>query len=155
MSRIKELLVDQFLANANDPSWYLPFADAVIDVSEKEAFWKPTEGSHCIAEIVQHLIYWNKTWQTRYQNSDVKAVPSIDNNDKSFVVPENKTFQELKERLLSVLLQWEKILTDDQLERNADGFPVPAKWYDLLGNAITHNAYHIGQIVYIQKLQKG
>jgi uncharacterized damage-inducible protein DinB len=90
MTQVKDILLDQFLANANDPSWYLSFSQAVENLSEEEAFWKPAEDSHSIAEIVQHLIYWNETWQIRYQKSDVKAVPSIGDNDKSFDLPENK-----------------------------------------------------------------
>lgn len=154
MRHVKDVLLDQFLANTNDPSWYLPFTETVENLSEEEAFWKPTEDSHSIAEIVQHLIYWNETWQLRYRKSDVKAVPSIGDNDKSFVIPENKKFNELRERLVVVLLQWQDLLTENQLNSYVNGFPVPAKWYELLSNAITHNAYHIGQIVYIRKLQK-
>lgn len=154
MSYLQDVLLDQFLANANDPSWYLPFTEAVQNISEEEAFWKPAEDSHSIAEIVQHLIYWNETWQLRYQKSDFKAVESNKDNDKSFVIPKNKMFNELRERLLEVLLLWQDLLTEKQLESKVKGFPVPAKWYELLGNSITHNAYHIGQIVYIRKLQK-
>ncbi|WP_099159157.1 DinB family protein [Virgibacillus ndiopensis] len=155
MKHVQEVLLDQLLANANDPSWYLPFTEAVENLSEEEAFWRPNVDSHSIAEIVQHLIYWNEIWQLRYQQSDITVVPSIENNDKSFIIPENKTFNQLRERLLEVLLQWQGLLTEKQLKSDVNGFPVPAKWYQLLGNAITHNAYHIGQIVYIRKLQKG
>ncbi|MYL42673.1 MULTISPECIES: DinB family protein [Virgibacillus] len=155
MLQVQDVLLDQFLANANDPSWYLPFTGSVQNLSEEEAFWRPTEDSHSIAEIVQHLIYWNETWQIRYQKSDFKAVPSMEDNSKSFIVPDHKMFHELSGELLEVLLQWQGLLTEKQLERDVKGFPVSAKWYELLGNAITHNAYHIGQIVYIRKLQKG
>ncbi|SDM78278.1 DinB family protein [Sediminibacillus halophilus] len=154
MKHVKEVLLDQFLANTNDPSWYPPFIETVENLSEEEAFWKPADESHSIAEIVQHLIYWNETWQIRYQRSDVKAVPFIGDNNKSFVVPENKRFMELRNRLVVVLLQWQDLLSEEQLKSDVNGFPVSAKWYELLGNAITHNAYHIGQIVYIRKLQK-
>ncbi|PAV27650.1 DltD domain-containing protein [Virgibacillus profundi] len=154
MSHVKDVLLDQFLANTNDPSWYLPFSETVENLSEEEAFWKPNEDSHSIAEIVQHLIYWNETWQIKYQKSDYNAVPSIEANEKSFIAPENKTFIQLKEQLLRVLLRWQDLLTEEQLENEVKGFPVPAKWRDLLGNAVTHNAYHIGQIVSIRKLQK-
>lgn len=154
MRHVQTLLLDQFLANANDPSWYRPFTETVENLADEEAFWKPTADSHSIAEIVQHLIYWNESWQIRYQKSDFNAIPSIEDNDKSFIVPENKMFNELRERLLQVLLQWQDLLTENQLENDVNGFPVPAEWHELLGNAITHNAYHIGQIVYIRKLQK-
>jgi uncharacterized damage-inducible protein DinB len=154
MIRAKDVLSDQLLANANDPSWYLPFSDSVENLSEEEALWKPNENSNSIAEIVQHLLYWNETWQTRYQKSHFNAVPSIGNNNNSFIIPENQTFNDLKEGLLKVLLQWQDLLTEEKIESNVNGFPVPAQWWAILGNVATHNAYHIGQIIYIRKQQK-
>ncbi|MFD7523721.1 DinB family protein [Paenibacillus chitinolyticus] len=154
MFHVKDILSDQLLANANDPSWYLPFSAAVENLSEEAAFWKPSEDSYSIAEIVQHLLYWNETWQTRYQKSDVNTVPSIGNNNKSFIIPKDKKFTDLKDQLLDVLLKWQDLLTEEKVESDVIGFPVAAKWWELLGNLSTHNAYHIGQICYIRKLQK-
>ncbi|MBD7964776.1 DinB family protein [Fictibacillus norfolkensis] len=154
MVHVKSLLADQLLANANDASWYLPFNESVENLAEEEAFWKPNENCHSIAEIVQHLLYWNKTWQTRYTQSHVQAVPSIGNNDKSFIIPENQNFSQLKEQLLEVLLQWQELLSEEKVESEVNGFPVPAKWWEIIGNAATHNAYHIGQIIMIRKLQR-
>ncbi|MET3728079.1 putative damage-inducible protein DinB [Fictibacillus halophilus] len=154
MVHVKSLLADQLLANANDASWYLPFNETVENLTEEEAFWKPSENCHSIAEIVQHLLYWNKTWQTRYIQSRVQAVPSIGDNDKSFFIPENQKFSQLKEQLLVVLLQWQNLLSEEKVESEVNGFPVPAKWWEIIGNAATHNAYHIGQIIMIRKLQK-
>ncbi|MBP1949913.1 DinB family protein [Virgibacillus litoralis] len=153
MSHVKDILLDQFLENVNDPSWYRPFTESVEGLIEEEAFWKPNEDCHSIAEIVQHLIYWNETWQTRFDKSEVKAVPSIE-NDKSFIISENQTFDNLRDRLIEILLKWQDILTEESVENDVKGFPVTAKWWELLGNATTHNAYHIGQIIYIRKLQK-
>lgn len=153
MIHAKEVLSDQLLANANDPSWYEPFSVSVENLSEEDAFWKPNENSFSIAEIVQHLLYWNETWQARYQQSHFNAVPSIGNNNNSFIIPKNQTFNDLKERLLHVLLQWQDLLTEEKIESDVNGFPVSAKWWAVLGNLATHNAYHIGQIIYIRKLQ--
>ncbi len=69
MIDVKTVLLDQLLANANDRSWYVSFYEAVDGLSEKEAFWKPDGSSHSIAEIVQHLIYWNETWQLWYKEN--------------------------------------------------------------------------------------
>lgn len=150
----KDILTDQLLANANDPSWYEPFSVAVENLSEEQAFWKPNEDSNSIAEIVQHLLYWNQTWQTRYEASHVDAVPSIGNNDNSFIIPENFIFNDLKKQLLEVLIRWEKLLTDEKIESDVKGFPEVVKWWQVLGNVSTHNAYHIGQIIYIRKMLK-
>ncbi|MDM5239466.1 DltD domain-containing protein [Bacillus cereus] len=154
MVHAKDVLADQLLANANDPSWYIPFSDAVKDLSEREAFWKPNEESNCIAEIVQHLLYWNSTWQKRYKESNVNAVPAIGDNNKSFMLSNNQTFEELREKLLEKLLQWQNLINEEKIESDVAGFPVSAKWWEVLANVTTHNAYHIGQIIYIRKLQK-
>ncbi|WP_144513027.1 DinB family protein [Bacillus sp. FJAT-22090] len=153
MDHVKNLLSDQLLANANDPSWYIPFSDSIKGLSEEQAFWKPNEESNSIAEIVQHLLYWNQTWQTRYQKSHVHAVPSIGNNDNSFIIPENHSFADLTKQLLEVLLHWQELLTKEKVESKVNGFPEHVKWWEVLGNVATHNAYHIGQIIYIRKLQ--
>ncbi|TCZ80751.1 DinB family protein [Paenibacillus albiflavus] len=151
MPHAKDILADQLLANANDPSFYIPFSESVANLSEEEAFWKPNDESNSIAEIVQHLLYWNETWQLRYEKSHVNAVAPIGDNNKSFIVPKNKRFADLKECLLKVLLQWQDLLTEEKVESEVNGFPVTAKWWGILGNISTHNAYHIGQIVYIRK----
>ncbi|MCZ8535302.1 DinB family protein [Psychrobacillus psychrodurans] len=154
MVHAKDVISDQLLANANDPSWYLPFSDSIRGLSEDQAFWKPNEESNSIAEIVQHLLYWNQTWQTRYQKSHVDAVPSIGNNNNSFIIPDNHSFADLKKQLLEVLLLWQELLSEEKVESEVSGFSGHVSWWEVLGNVSTHNAYHIGQIIYIRKLQK-
>ncbi|WP_077325229.1 DinB family protein [Virgibacillus siamensis] len=154
MIHAQEVLLDQLLANANDPSWYTSFQESVDGVEEEDAFWKPDEKSHSIAEIVQHLIYWNDVWQNRYVAGDVHAVPSVKDNANTFHTSENTGFLELKERLLEILLHWQNLLTIEKLESNVKNFPVQTEWWGIIANAATHNAYHIGQITYIRKMKK-
>lgn len=154
MTHAYDVLTNQLAANADDPSWYLSFKDATDNLTEEEAFWKPDGASHSIAELTQHLIYWNETWQTRYEKSHVEAVPPVGDNNRSFLVPSGTAFAELREKLLSSLSRWQTLLTKEQVDKPVNGFPVEAEWWALIGNAATHNAYHIGQIVYIRKLQK-
>ncbi|MCM3550721.1 DinB family protein [Alkalihalobacillus clausii] len=154
MTGATAVLLDQLLANANDRSWYISFKEVSEGIKEEEAFWKPDNESHSIAEMTQHLIYWNEVWQTRYEQSSVKAVPLLKDNAESFLVPKEKSFAELKERLLDVLLNWQTLMTTEKLETIVSGFPVEAKWWELISNATTHNAYHIGQIAYVRKMKK-
>ncbi|MGE7187313.1 DinB family protein [Peribacillus sp. NPDC006672] len=153
MTNVKDIISDQFLANANAPSWYKPFSESVENLTEEQALWKPSKDSNSIAEIVQHLIYWNQTWQNRYEKSNVDAVSSNGDNNRSFLSPEYMSFNDLKKILLEVLLKWEGLLTNEKIESDVIGFPEKVKWWQILGNATTHNAYHIGQIIYIRKLQ--
>jgi uncharacterized damage-inducible protein DinB len=153
MVHAKDVLANQLLAGANDPSWHLPYQQAVQGITEEEAFWKPGAGLSSIAELTQHLLYWNVTWQTRYLEGRVDAVPPIGDNNASFILPENVTFGQLSAELLEVLLRWQGLLSEEQLEAQVTGFPEPALWWEIISNAATHNAYHIGQIVYARKLQ--
>ncbi|MBB6669353.1 DinB family protein [Cohnella nanjingensis] len=153
MAHAKEVLADQLLANADDPSWYTPFRQATEGLSEEDAFRKPDANGNSIAEIAQHLLYWNETWQERCRASRLDAVPPIASNDDSFVVPEGRDFKTLREALLRVLLRWQEELTPDNLEQRVDGFDEPVQWWQVVANVATHNAYHIGQVVYIRKLQ--
>ena len=52
------------------------------------------------------------------------------------------------------LLQWKNLINEEKVESDVVGFPVSAKWWEVLANVTTHNAYHIGQIIYIRKLQQ-
>lgn len=153
MCHSKDVLSDQLFANANEQSWYVPFSVSVKNVTEEEAFWKANEESNSIAEIVQHLLHWNKTWQTRYKESSVLAVPTVGNNDETFTIAKNKTFDELHKQLLETLLYWQEILKEKQLESDVKGLS-DTKWWEVLASVTTHNAYHIGQIIYIRKMQK-
>lgn len=153
MINAKTILLDQLLANANDRSWYISFDEAVDGLTEQEAFWKPDEYSHSIAEIVQHLIYWNETWQLRYKENQVNASAKT-NNDDTFTIRDEKTFSEIKEKLLQILLQWQELIEEEQLLSIVNGYPVKAEWWAIISNAATHNAYHIGQLIYIRKMKK-
>ncbi|EWG12307.1 DinB family protein [Cytobacillus firmus] len=150
----KTILLDQLLANANDRSWYISFYESVDGLSEAEAFWKPDDSSHSIAEIVQHLIFWNETWQFRYKENQVNAVSRTTNNADTFLVRDEDTFFQLKEKLLKILLQWQELIEEEQLLAVVNGYPVKAKWWAIISNAATHNAYHIGQLAYIRKMKK-
>lgn len=153
MVHAKEVLANQLLANANDPSWHLPFLQAVEGVAEEDAFWRPAPGCHSIAEITHHLLYWNEIWLTRFKEGRMDAAVAAEDNNRSFLIAENVSFFNLRERLLNVLLQWQYLLHVEKLEAPAVGFPVPAAWWELISNTAIHNAYHIGQIVLIRKLQ--
>jgi uncharacterized damage-inducible protein DinB len=155
ITHAKTVLLNQLLANANDRSWYLSFHESVEGVTEEEAIWKPDQESHSIAEIVQHLIHWNKIWQTRYEMSDFDAVNTLEENAKTFHATQDVPFADLKNELLDILLNWQTLITDEQsLDTKVQGFPVEAEWWAIIGNAATHNAYHIGQIVYLRKMKK-
>lgn len=144
------VLADMLRANADDPSWYPPFKEAVQDLSEAEALWKPGEQTHSIAELMRHLLYWNETWQIRYLEQNIGAVPPVANNASTFVMYGDIPLPELKQRLLDTLLKWQDLLPVHPLEAEAEG--LGGAWWQVAGNVASHNTYHIGQIVLLRKL---
>lgn len=152
MFHTKDVLANQLLANANDASWYANFAEAVQGLSDEEANWKADKDSNSIAEIVNHLLYWNKTWQTRFVQGTIDAVPQAESNDSTFRAALAMPFHELQQLLLDVLLTWQEILTEEKLQSGIPGLE-GSSWWEAVGNVTTHNAYHIGQMVFIRKLQ--
>jgi hypothetical protein len=67
-------------------------------------------------------------------------------NDETFVKFDAKQWSDTVKQL-------DQVMTDlDKLVESADEQQL-AKWATTNGNICTHNAYHVGQIVYVRKLQ--
>lgn len=151
MTHVRELLINQFHANADDPSFYAPLSVVLQGLTEQEADFKVHPEATTILELVNHLIYWNRTWQHRYKYKDFKSVETMD-NDETFFNHDRTSFENKRNELVELLMHWDELLDETQLDASVAGFPVDAKWWELISNAAAHNAYHIGQIVFIRKV---
>jgi len=151
MTHVRELLISQFQANADDPSFYAPLSVALQDLTEQDADFKVHPEAMTIFELVNHLIYWNRTWQQRYEHKDFKSVEKMD-NDETFLNHDSTSFENKRNELIELLLHWDELLDETQLDESVAGFPIDAKWWELISNAAAHNSYHIGQIVFIRKV---
>ena len=109
MTHVRELLINQFQANADDPAFYAPLSVALQGLTEQDAGFKVHQEATTILELVNHLIYWNRTWQHRYKHKDFKSVESIDNDD-TFFNHDNSSFENKKNELIELLLDWDKLL---------------------------------------------
>lgn len=151
MTHVRELLISQFQANADDPSFYAPLSVALQDLTEQDADFKVHPEAMTILGLVNHLIYWNRTWQQRYEHKDFKSVEKMD-NDETFLNHDSTSFENKRNELIELLLHWDELLDETQLDESVAGFPIDAKWWELISNAAAHNSYHIGQIVFIRKV---
>ncbi|MEI9968615.1 MAG: hypothetical protein WDM87_08340 [Terracidiphilus sp.] len=88
--------------------------------------------------------YWDDRALTQFKGE--KLAPFDGNNNETFDNFTPAQWDDLQKKLDQVLTDWEKAVetADDQkLAANAS----------VIEHVATHNAYHIGQILYVRKLE--
>jgi uncharacterized damage-inducible protein DinB len=141
---LKSILLEQLRTTHNQKDWFVPANTAVEGLTPEQASWKDTSGNHSIGQLANHLVFWNQEELAKFKGEPVPKF-SGDNNEtfNSFDV---KKWAATVQQLDNVLTEWEKVIEaadDKKLE----------SWYSTIAHIGTHNAYHVGQIVYIRKLQ--
>ncbi|MCU0238092.1 MAG: DinB family protein [Pyrinomonadaceae bacterium] len=147
----KEILLEQFEACYDDSAWFASAKSTLENLSAKEAFWKPNDEIHSVAEIINHLNFYNDKFLRRFKNEEVK-----------------KTETEIAETFLYEAEDWDKILNEFErimsewknLLESADEARFSEKilpknqdeWASPIAQMNIHNAYHIGQIILVRKL---
>lgn len=143
---MREVLLKNWDYCMEQEDWYPPMLHALKDVTVEQALWKPQgQAVNSIWENVQHLLFYKERLLERLDGKQGKTVES---NDDTFRMDDSseKGWKSSKERLnevhaaLRVKLEQ---MTDEQLEDS------PQRILSL----ITHDAYHIGQIIMLRKLQ--
>ncbi|MBV7504734.1 DinB family protein [Bacillus sp. sid0103] len=152
MSR-KDVILEQFLFTHNRNGWFVSFQSAVEGLTPEQAKWKKSESDNSIWELVNHLVFWNE-----YCLNKFKGIPGPKlegSNHTTFYNRGELGWQQTVDRFNSVMSIWyETIETcdDDKLDQffNPES---KSSWITTLSSLALHNAYHIGQIVTIRKMQ--
>lgn len=125
----------------NGESWVAPWAKA-IDLTPQQAAWTPAAGRHTIWQVVSHVIFW------REYNLDLLAgkpkLPPEEVQRRNFPAPPAITgasWQQARDRLA------------DSHRRIAAALADPSLPQDRLRHFLYHDAYHLGQIMYLRALQ--
>lgn len=137
----REILIEQIKTVHDENSWFVCFNYAVKNLDQKQATEKKQDQYHSIAEIVQHLYFYNERYLSRFQGEEVPEKPR-----------HYDTFQNHGN------IGWEERVTDFQMvmslfkqELESCNEEKLKAWGETLSNLFMHNAYHIGQIVTIRK----
>jgi hypothetical protein len=141
---LKQVLLNQLKTTHNQEEWFAPLNIAIEGITPEQANWKPKGKDHSIAELTNHLIFWNQENLSKFLDQPVPKYSG--NNNETFNSVDKKTWPETVRKADSVLINWENAIAaadDAKLE----------KWYETIAHISTHNAYHTGKIVYIRKLQ--
>jgi len=141
---LREVLLSELKSTHTSEEWFVPANIAVKGLTAQQASWTDGKGNHSVGQLAYHLVFWN-----RRNLEQLKGEPSpkfSGNNDETFDKFDAKSWDQTVKDLDDVMSQLEKWLeTADEaaLAKNAQ----------LFTHISTHNAYHIGQIIYVRKEQ--
>ena len=143
-STIKSILLDQLKTTHNKQEWFVPVNQALDGLTPEQAMWRQDTSQHSIGQLANHLIFWDNEELAKFNGE--KPVAFNGNNDETFATFDKNSWTATVKNLDDVLTKWEKAI------ENADEAKLQS-WYSIIAHISTHNAYHIGQILYIRKLQ--
>ena len=139
---LKSILLEQLRTTHNEKDWFVPANIAIEGITPDQAKWTDGSGNHSIGQLTVHLIFWNSQ-----QLAKMKGLPppkfSGDNNETFNNFDAAKWAQTQKD-LDAVLTEWETVV------KNADDAKL-AQWASTIAHIGAHNAYHIGQMIYVRK----
>jgi len=150
----KEILLEQFASVHNQKSWFVTINDALTDLTPQQASANNGSENHSIWQIVHHLIFWNERWLKRFKGLEVPMMEG-DNKTTFSIGASSEDWEKTVKHIDSILSEWyNAIMEKDDLELSKPVFEGEADpWYSYLHTLAMHNAYHIGQIVTIRKIQ--
>ena len=140
---LKSILLDQFKTTYTQQEWFVPVMKGIEGITAKQATWKPSDSSHSIGQLVNHLLFWNKQLLDKFNNT--KPQPFNGNNDETFNAFTEASWATTVQQLNQVMKGWETAIA------NSDDAKLQS-WYNNIAHMSAHNAYHTGQILYVRKL---
>lgn len=141
-STLKSVLLAQLKETHNEEAWFVPVKIAIEGLTPEQASWKDAADNHSIAQLVNHLIFWNKQQLAKFKGEN--PTPFNGDNKETFTGLDKASWEASVKEIDEVMVTWEKAI------EAADDAKL-AKWYSTIARISIHNAYHTGQIIYIRK----
>lgn len=141
---LRSILLEQLKTTHNDKDWFVPANVAVAGLTAEQANWTDGKGNHSIGQLAYHLVFWNTQSLAKFKGQTPPKFSG--NNDETFNDFDAKKWTETVQQLEQVMLDLEKFVEtadDKTIEKDAS----------TIAHIGTHNAYHIGQIIYIRRQQ--
>lgn len=153
------VLQEMMALRSGDPAradWFAPVSRALTGLTPTQAAWRPGAGLNTIWQIVNHLTFWTRFLARRLAGEAPTGV-EID-NDETFGAPGDPADADGWARAVRGLgdaySALEAVLArqaDADLERPLNSRGTRA--VSMVSGSVMHDAYHIGQIVLLRKLQ--
>jgi uncharacterized damage-inducible protein DinB len=143
-TNLRDVLLAELKSTHNSEEWFVPANIAVKGLTAEQAKWTDGKGNHSVGQLAYHLVFWNR--QSLAKLKGEKPEKFSGNNDDTFNNFDEKSWNDVVQQLdevLSDLEKWVETADEAKLKENAQ----------MLTHISTHNAYHIGQIIYVRKEQ--
>lgn len=141
---LREVLLAELRSTHTSEEWFAPANIAVKGLTAEQASWTDGKGNHSVGQLTYHLVFWN---QRNLENlKGEKPANYSGDNDETFDKFDAKSWNETVRQLdevMNELEQWVQNADEAKLKESAQVFT----------HISTHNAYHIGQIIYVRKEQ--
>jgi uncharacterized damage-inducible protein DinB len=141
---LRSILLEQLRTTHNSKDWFVPINVAVEGLTADQANWKDGIGNHSVGQLTYHLLFWNERELAKFKGEPEKKFSG--DNDETFNNFDSKKWNDTVKQLDQVMIELEKFVetTDDKtLQTRASD----------IAHIGTHNAYHVGQIIFVRKLQ--
>ena len=141
---LRSILLEQLRTTHNEKDWFVPINVAVEGVTPEQANWKDGSGNHSVGQLTYHLLFWNGRELAKFKGEPAEKFSG--NNEETFNNFDAKTWSATVKQLDQVMVELEKFVeTADEQKLQA--------YAPEIARIGTHNAYHVGQIVFVRKLQ--
>lgn len=141
---LREVLLSELRSTHTSEEWFVPANIAVKGLTAEQANWSDGKGNHSVGQLAYHLVFWNRQSLARLRGEAPEKFSG--NNDETFNKFDAKSWNETVQQLdqvMSDLEKWIETADEAKLKESAQTFT----------HISTHNAYHIGQIIYVRKEQ--
>jgi uncharacterized damage-inducible protein DinB len=141
---LRSILLEQLRTTHTEKDWFVPINVAVEGLTAEQATWKDGSGNHSVGQLTNHLLFWNQRELAKFKGEAEQKFSG--NNDETFNNFDTKKWNETVKQLDQVMTELEKIVeTCDDKKLDS--------WASEIAHIGTHNAYHVGQIIFVRKLQ--
>lgn len=141
---LRSLLLHELQTTHNKADWFVPINTAVDGLTAQQASWQPSAGVHSSGQLAYHLLFWNRRTLHDLKGEAQDKFSGV--NDETFSKFDEKQWNDIVKQLDEVMTDYEKFVESAD-EKKLSSIAT------MVGNICTHNAYHVGQIVYVRKLQ--
>lgn len=156
MQVVTKMFLEQLDMHCHDNEWFASMDHALQGVTATEASWTSSGINNSIWQIVNHLIFWNEDVIHRINGTENPH--KAKDNEETFGSqgdPEDEVgWAQTVQVLNEVINKLKSVIEDLDDEKLKSPYAANSSSTErLLSNIMMHDAYHIGQIVLLRKLQ--